>query len=488
MAQNTWQHTEFVADWNVKISDAVELPDGFLAVRTQFHGQPDSVIQDHVLRLGIDGEPMDRIRIWNDDHSGSVRVILPSAVSGTFHVLGRYTDTDQQEGFYHYLTNPALVRLDSARYRWSGMTEVGLDNAVSSSTGKLLLPGSGMYNSLVWNRGLLLLLDANGDSLTSTIITSNAPYFLPRSAVNLGVDTFWVACAGEADYPEYISSMSYMRFGPNLEHLGGQPGVVFTPPGPLQFSFLNDQPTLLPLPSGNTILAGRSRDDRGVISAVQKLNRNWETTATFLPRSEFDNDQPGVLNAACNTADGNILFATITNFFAGFSVGTPYLPDAPSQIRVYKLDTALNLLCTHIVDGFAENAYYWLDRIKPTSDGGFLLMGSRVDLDAGMRFDGWIRKFSAEDCFTAITEADPMQQARVFPNPGHDQFEIALNGVVTPNCMVTLNDEWGRSVGTKRLSSGRAIVDTKALAVGMYAYRVTDTNGHIVLAGRWIKQ
>jgi len=61
----------------------------------------------------------------------------------------------------------------------------------------------------------------------------------------------------------------------------------------------------------------------------------------------------------------------------------------PNRVHVYKLDTSLNVLCEHIVDGFLENAYYYLNRVKATDDGGFMLMGARRDLsDPSGYFEG----------------------------------------------------------------------------------------------------
>ncbi len=160
----------------------------------------------------------------------------------------------------------------------------------------------------------------------------------------------------------------------------------------------------------------------------------------------------------------------------------------PNRIHVYKLDTSLNVLCEHILDGFAENAYYYLNRIKATDDGGFLLLGGRRDFnDPSGYFAAWAQKFGPDDCVVGIDEQPVQERANVFPNPGREGFTLLLNGeAIAGN--VLLHDARGSLVGVTTMRQGQARIDANQLPSGLYLFRVQDTRGATVATGRWVKE
>lgn len=207
---------------------------------------------------------------------------------------------------------------------------------------------------------------------------------------------------------------------------------------------------------------------------------------SFLPRSQYPQDFCTFLQTLSRTPDGHLYFAMHENA----QLGPPSLFSVfePNRIHVYKLDTSLNVLCEHILDGFADNAYYYLNRIKATDDGGFILLGGRRDFnDPSGYFAAWAQKFGPEDCVVGIAEQPLAQQAVLFPNPGSEGFSLLLNGEARNGTLLVL-DALGRSVGTAPIRQSQARFDARHLAAGAYLYRAVDAQGTVQAVGRWVKE
>ena len=173
------------------------------------------------------------------------------------------------------------------------------------------------------------------------------------------------------------------------------------------------------------------------------------------------------------------------NYFPG--PPNPEVGTQPSRIRLYRMDTLLNVECEFLVDGFEDNAYYYLTRVKATADGGALLIGARRDLLTMEQPRGWIMKLGPDQCYTGIDEHE-RTKATVYPNPGHGTFNVVLNGPIVVGGRLDLFDAVGGHVHSIGINGGWASVDTSMLATGLYVYRITDGMGHVLASGRWVKE
>lgn len=197
-------------------------------------------------------------------------------------------------------------------------------------------------------------------------------------------------------------------------------------------------------------------------------------------------DFPPYLQSLSATSDGSLFYAVHENF--QFGLNPPWTPFEPNRTHVYKLDTSLNVLCEHILDGSVDNTYYFLNRIKATDDGGFILLGARRNLDdPSGYFEAWAQKFAASDCSVGLAEEQRTRQVVLFPNPGREGFTIVFNGE-TWSGDLELFDATGRLVSTTPIRTGQAQVRTYATAAGVYAYRALDKAGRVLATGRWVKE
>lgn len=141
-----------------------------------------------------------------------------------------------------------------------------------------------------------------------------------------------------------------------------------------------------------------------------------------------------------------------------------------------------------MIDGFAENVYYLLYRIKPMPDGGYLLLGGRWDFNnPQMDFAAWARKLGPDECFTGVDDGLAISAAFAYPNPGSDAVRFTLNGPQR-TARAELFDARGRLVASDRLHHGQAEIDARALRSGMYFWRIVDAKGSLVGSGKWVKE
>jgi hypothetical protein len=249
-------------------------------------------------------------------------------------------------------------------------------------------------------------------------------------------------------------------------------------------SVISDHPYIIPLASGNSIISGRYGDlIDGMGSALEKVGPDGQQLATIFARSEFLYDQVGALQACDLTPDGHLLFVQVENVqpFSFFN------PGVPSRVRVLKVDTALNVLCERVMNGFADNQHHVVTRIKSTADGGYLLIGFQAIPGVNSGADLWVEKFPALECDVHVQDSMGSIRPLVFPNPG-TRFQLTLNGRVITNGYVELWNAQGQMIQRTRLEQDQAFVDGSAWPSGIYGYRVVDGSGNSVARGTWVRE
>lgn len=365
------------------------------------------------------------------------------------------------------------------------------ENAVRSRDGGILIalgaiPPGGIWSSIF----TLLRLNASGEFAGQTQITDpdlgqNYPY----SIIELSPDTILVGNHGllvENGSPFNFCSLSV--FGQDLQPSGGMFLMAIDgsddPPGP--FNTLSSRIHLQQL-SGDTILiAGRTgAGGPGSRFAVTKVH--WPTTtwlASYLPLSDTPADHPAITQSISVEPDGTILAAYMENYQVD---PTPYLPQFPNRVHVVRLDRDLNPICSQVIDGHADNAYYFPYRVKSTPDGGYLVLGGRWNFDEPqMGFAAWARKFEATDCATDLTEIEPSPKVLAYPNPGTDHIIFNLNNG-RGYAQAELFDAQGRRCLQTPVLQGMARMDVVHLSAGIYHWRMIDSKGELIGHGNWVK-
>lgn len=238
------------------------------------------------------------------------------------------------------------------------------------------------------------------------------------------------------------------------------------------------------LENGDLIFSGyfwRTFEDRG--SVVRRTDSAGVALATWENASEFYMDVPAVIQALDRAANGNIFFAQNENDI-GFWY--PFYPDiAPSRVRVVELDTDLNMVGEFLIDGFPENRLYSLSSVVASSDGGAYVMGAVTDLnDPNGKPKAWVQKIGPEQ-IVAVHET-AQYSATLFPNPGHDGFDLRTTVPVT-KATLTLIDATGRSVEQIPFNGSSLHVPAQKLPVGLYFIRVIADDGTVLFTGQWVK-
>jgi hypothetical protein len=238
------------------------------------------------------------------------------------------------------------------------------------------------------------------------------------------------------------------------------------------------------LENGDLIFSGyfwRTFEDRG--SVVRRTDSAGVALATWEYASEFYMDVPAVIQALDRAPNGNIFFAQNENDI-GFWY--PFYPDiAPSRVRVVELDTDLNLVGEFLIDGFPENRLYSLSSVVASSDGGAYVMGAVTDLnDPNGKPKAWVQKIGPEQ-IVAVHETE-QYSATLFPNPGHDGFDLRTTVPVT-KATLTLIDATGRSVEQIPFNGSSLHVPAQKLPVGLYFVRVIADDGVVLFTGQWVK-
>lgn len=352
-------------------------------------------------------------------------------------------------------------------------------------TGSLFPPGSTAPSRL-----FLMRADMEEGILNSAVYGTGSVLRVGRDVVPGNDGTIRVSMDGSIpEAPFGIASI--LRFNSDLEYVDGFPLISLGGTGNVlpYDSIVRNDLHMTALAADTLIVSGRFGNifPDGLRAALVRLAPDGSYAGTFLPHSDHPHDFVGTRQGHDMTTDGKIIFAMVENFFPG--PPAPELGTTPSRIHIYRLDTLLHVECEHIVDGFDDNAYYYLTRIKAASDGGVLLMGSRRDLNTMGQPQGWIMKLGPDQCTpVGIEEAALHYGVEVFPNPGAEGFTLLLNGPTLPHGLLRLYDAQGREVGTASLRESRATMNTEALPAGIYLYRITDPQGGVRATGRWVRE
>jgi hypothetical protein len=485
VAQEEWSMTFPSSGHNRWISDAVVLGDGYVAISTGFGGILNGQTQAHLIKLDHNGLPVVELPFHPGAFWTLPSVLIPGPEGERLHVLGTRTlDGVAYQLFHHILTND-LQPIDSLATNHPEMTRLVLDNALLTSDGTITAAVFGRTaNAWLYDRTIVIKLDLSGDSLTSAMFQVPI-FFNARDVVELNSDTLLFVGRGAHNWPDDAATYYLLRkddlsvideFTANAYDGSGEP--VYDE------EIVLDQIHLIPLESGNILSAGIT--GRPIRAVIHKLSLDGSVLGHFAPPSNYRHDFSGYLRNTIRTPDGHVLFLRSTNFFPG--PPSPWLPTEPNEVIIYKLDTALNLLCADTITGWNSDHNYFINRIKATPDGGYLLMGMRADVSQQpVYFEGWMGKYPAMDCTTGIASTGDARQVTLFPNPGSTELHLSVNGSTFHQGSIRLHDGRGAAVLEQTIRSNFHRLDVSSLASGLYFYQVLDDRHNVVARGKWVK-
>jgi hypothetical protein len=462
--------------------------DGYLTTNVHFWGSLGTNSEARVSLLSPAGQLLETRQLWSSTISADISVLLHDPVNGRFHAMGTLRNISGQYLCYDHILDENGVPIDSNRFMFPNVEFANVDNACIEPNGNVVIAAYGRTIGApsAIDKSIIYRISPNADSLSSRTLPGTF-LFAARDVIQLDGDTLLIACEGSPFNHVEQKATYYRLHGPSLEVqgrfiAGPYDGSLDTI---LSNAVVKAALHVHALPSGRLIVSGNAAN--GQHAVIQKLDRQGRYISHFLPEMEFDHYYPGGYGGSALIGEDEVLFARMANFFIG--PPSPFMPTFPNRIEYFKLDTALNLLCSGIVDGFADNAYYFLDRIKPTADGGFLLMGGRMDLNAPQPlFDGWIQKLPPTACSTGLAERSNKYVVSVHPNPGNTTLTLTLDGPEQRPLTLRITEISGRDVRSETIYTRTTSVDMSNLTSGLYVYTLVDADGLVLSSGKWIKE
>ncbi len=481
--QGSWSYEESFGGYQARVRDGLELPDGSWVLATMASGAEVGLPgQFWLTRIGGDGELISSVRIWDPGVKTIVSVLQPMD-GDRFRAFGTVGDVETTEAYFHYDSNSGLDRLDSGLVTYPGLHRLVVDNAIPLPDGGAVLLGSAADTTLLWNKGIVAHISPDGELLVDHIFQSSSNPLVLRDGLMEPDGSYLISsCKAPLELDEPLAATSVFRLNQDLDWLGGFPTPNIYGGGSIyaEDSVLEDQAHLRRLSSGNLIVSGRLGGwlELGYYhSVIMKIDSIGGLQDMAYFESTFPFDQVAVLSAMCDAPEGGFYFAYVEN--SELLVQVQF-----SNVRVLRMDTSLNVTCEWLVEGGEEGAYYYLERIKSTSDGGFVLLGGcRTN---GESTSAWAQKFEASDCYSSANEWVQPHQGGVFPNPGSQEF--IWKGDVLRSGELRLHDALGRLVWTGAIVNGHVHAEGLLMVPGVYCYEVRDGTGKRYDSGFWVKQ
>jgi hypothetical protein len=492
-SQSEWTYLESFQSANAWTRDVIELPDGYLLAATVRDGIPGSdgaVIR----RLSTAGQLLTGTTLPTIGTLPNVCCITTSSIAEHFTAYGVLIQPDGVPAFFRQPFVGDLSSLTGSLFPVPGRSRLFMENIIRTSTDEVLLMAGGEPGTTAPLEGYLVQIDPIGAEIGRThLLSNNGIAVIPLHGFHDSTSGYLLASLGSILGSGFYRRSQFMWVNQELnviQHFHPQ-----EPEPPLTGNHLtiSDSPCAVSLPSGDIVVSGTFGSlTSGTNCLLLRMNGNGDTLAYFLPPQGSSSDHTAALEALSMDDDGNLLYCQMENLQVSFNQQTnevtPLEPTEPSRVRIMRLDTSFNVLCEQVIDGFAEDAYYLPTRIKPTSDGGYVVIGTRRVVNATERAMMWAAKFPNSACVNAISEIPTVLEHRVFPNPGTDGFTLLISGPSIARATIELLDALGRIVGAAPLYDSKGWIPTDQLAPGVYHYQVVDTQRTVLAQGKWVHE
>jgi len=209
------------------------------------------------------------------------------------------------------------------------------------------------------------------------------------------------------------------------------------------------------------------------IDTTGHLFNQWRLSDTI--------DFPALWNGLDFQNKDSIFFGGTRNIWLG-----NYNP-WPSWFVVLQTDSMLNIRWERFYGG---DAYYMMDKVVATHDGGCLVAGTRYDYlnTTEQETDIIILKLNSEGLILGNPENPgiKMHEAIVYPNPGNEEIKVRI-AVQHKQSLIELFDLNGRLVLKENFTGTEGSINTTFLPSGTYIYKITSENG-LNESGKWVKQ
>ena len=416
------------------------------------------------------GNSLDSLLYSIEDKSLSAIQLLPTDTND-FVLCARMRET--------LLQNPAICfyNIDN-ELNLSAETMYYLNNDYDFQIGYTyseILNNGNIFSSInvsifntAFRRVFIYLLDANFDSINSVYYPSDFRGLSHHK--ELPDSNIWSVNHFAGEYEIYNQDLELLESQkiPELFQIGDF-GVVWDSDS--SFFML-----------GKTYIPGLSNPDNlGYIRQFHPM----DTTGYLFNYWRYSDtiDYPGVYNGIDLNNKDTVFIGGTENLY----VYNPYYANQPSWFVILQTDSLLNKRWERFYGG---DAYYVMNNLIATNDGGCIVAGTRYDyLNAPENMlDIVILKLDSNGLITNMeeTEESKFSEAIVYPNPGITEMNIkvaAQHNVST----FALYDISGNLVLSKEIHGNNHTINTNHLRQGSYIYTITNNNG-LNETGIWIKK
>lgn len=224
---------------------------------------------------------------------------------------------------------------------------------------------------------------------------------------------------------------------------------------------------------------GGPDDDVGIIKQYHPIDttghlfQHWGTVDTL--------DFPALWGALDYNNKDSIYIGGTTNFWV------TYYGTWPSWYFIIQTDSMLNVRWERFYGG---DAYYVMQKIIASNDGGCIVAGTRFDYQnvTENELDIHVMKLNNEGLLVGTNDkpALKMHEALVFPNPGSNYLRVRVAAQYR-HSVFELYDLSGKQVLKQQITGKWAEVNTTFLKTGTYVYKIYNNEG-LYETGKWVKR
>ena len=244
---------------------------------------------------------------------------------------------------------------------------------------------------------------------------------------------------------------------------------------------------------------------------VDPIGMKWDTDSSFYLCGQWNNQNGdkdiGIINlfnpidttdyvfkpwGTKDTTDypagrgGALDFNNKDSIFIGGTTGFTGTWGYRSYYSLIQTDSLLNVRWEKFYGG---DAYYEMNDVLATNDGGCLLSGMRYDSDIGIHeHDVYIIKVDVNGLLVGLEPEQSINSfdAVVFPNPGTNEINVRV-AAQYHKAEINMYEINGTKVLTKELVGRHNLLNTESLKSGTYIYSINNKNG-LNESGIWIKK
>jgi len=412
------------------------------------------------------GELIDTVSFRHNSKS-KVFYNVHSINQGEFILAGVEYNPDNQENIsiITYLINDNLLISDSANYCFPEDQKFRYFNSYFEDGADLLISGGYFTGpSFKERHSFVMILD---DELDSIGFNEFEGYLGISHFRKLNINQYWVIEEVARDISILDSSLNIIQTSDVPDFIFGNYSMKWD----TDTSFYLLGYNLYPSPNYNLSLL---RYTSPIDTSGYQLNiiRVSDTI-------DFPSERNGL-----DYMYKNSIFAGGTRNLDKYN---PYHSHQPSWLMLFQTDSLLNLRWECFYGG---DAYYVMQKLIATRDGGCLVAGTRFDYHNNNenKTDIIVLKLNSEGLLVGQNELQEslLREAIVYPNPGSTIMQVRL-AVQHPEALLELFDSQGKLVLSQQLHEKESRINTAKLLPGTYIYRLSAATG-LNESGKWIKQ